>query len=438
VIAWRWAELRLLVPVAGLVLLGFAITNMALTGVVDPGPLGLAFVYIGLLLGAHLALMLAGHRGDQLLLPLVGAIGAIGITMLNRLPQELAGTSAFGLELGMAPTQLLWFAVGTVALVVAATILRDDRFLRHYKYTWALLAIGLLIVTFLFGTEVNGARLWLDIGPVQVQPGEVIKIVLVVFLAGYLSENRAVLAGAVSRIGPIAIPPLPYLLPMVAMFVAVMLIVVISRDLGSALLFFGIFLTMLFVATGRRSYVLIGLLLFVAGSYVAYRLFSHVAVRINSWLDPFADPQGEGYQAIQALYAFGRGGLFGEGLGDGLPIIEGRLPVPAMHTDFIFAAVAEELGLVGAFALLALFGFLVFRGLRVALLGRDDFSRLLATGLTTSLGLQTLIIIAGNAKLIPLTGITLPFVSYGGSSLVASLTCIGLLLAVSHRSAAMP
>jgi cell division protein FtsW len=217
---------------------------------------------------------------------------------------------------------------------------------------------------------------------------------------------------------------------MLALFGLVMLIAVQQNDLGQALLLFGIFLTMLFVATGRRSYVLIGLLLFVAGSFAAYRLFPHVAARVDIWIDPFADPANRGFQPVRGLFALARGGLFGEGLGQGLP-----QSIPYVHTDFVFAAVAEELGLVGAFALLALFLTFVFRGLRIAMLARDEFSALLAVGLTASLGLQTLIIVAGNLKLVPLTGITLPFVSYGGSSVLASFVMLGLLLSVSHRTA---
>jgi cell division protein FtsW len=356
--------------------------------------------------------------------------------MLNRLPQDLAGTNLFGAQLGMAGTQLLWFGVGVVVMLAIAIGLRDDGFLRHYKYSWAAAGVALLVATFLIGYEVNGARLWINLGPVSVQPGEAIKLILVVFIAAYLSETRALLTSASIRlIGPIQIPPLPYLLPMLALFAIVMLIVVRLNDLGTALLFFGTFLTMLFVATGRRSYVAVGLVLFVAGSYVAYELFGHVQVRINNWIDPFADPSGAGYQTVQALYAFARGGIFGEGLGQGLPLIGDSLPIPFVHTDFIFAAVAEELGLMGAFALLAFSSIIVFRGLRIAALARDDFSAMLAAGLTASLGLQTLIIAAGNAKLVPLTGITFPFVSYGGSSLLASLAMVGVLLSISHRSA---
>jgi len=430
----RPVELRLLLPLVILVPLGFVVTHIAQTNTLDPGPLAIAVGYVGLMLGAHIALRLTGNRGDQFLLPVVATVGGVGIVMLNRLPQDLLGTNLFGLQLGMATTQLIWFGVGVAAMLLIAARFRDDRALRHYKYTWALAGVLLLVLTFLFGREVNGARLWIFVGPVGFQPGEAIKIVLVIFIAGYLAEKRTLLAGASARIGPVRVPPLPYLLPMIAIFVMVMLIVVISRDLGTALLFLGIFLTMLFVATGRRSYVLLGMLLFVAGSFGAYNLFGHVRVRVDNWIDPFVDPSGTGYQTVQALYAFGRGGLFGEGLGQGLPTISGHLPIPALPTDFIFAAVAEELGLIGAFALLALVMVLVFRGLRTAVLARDDFSSMLAVGLTVSLGLQTLIIAAGNVKLVPLTGITFPFVSYGGSSLLACFVVVGLLLAISHRS----
>ncbi|CAN5565951.1 FtsW/RodA/SpoVE family cell cycle protein [soil metagenome] len=434
-ITWRGVEFRLLLPILLLVPLGFVITNIALTNAFEPGPLHLALGYVALIVGAHLSLVAFGHRGDQLILPAVGAMGGIGLIMLNRLPQDLAGTAALGFELGMAATQLLWFGVGTVVMLVIAIGLRDDGILRHYKYTWAAVGIGLLAATLILGYEVNGARLWIDLGPVSVQPGELLKIVLVIFLASYLAETRTLLTDARMRIGFLAIPPLPYFLPMLVLFGAVMLIAVALNDLGTALLFFGTFLTMLFVATGRRSYVLIGLVLFVAGAFVAYQLFGHVQLRVEVWLDPFADPLGAGFQPVRAIYAFGRGGIFGEGLGQGLVTLGGGLTIPYVHTDFIFTAVAEELGLLGAFALLGFSAVLVFRGLRIAALARDDFGGLLAVGLTASLGLQTLIIIAGNTKLIPLTGITLPFVSYGGSSVLASFMMIGLLLSISHRSA---
>jgi cell division protein FtsW (lipid II flippase) len=434
-IAWRGVEFRLLLPILLLVPLGFVVTHIALSGAVEAGPLEIAVGYVAILVAAHLLLVAAGHRGDQLLFPAVGAMGAFGMIMLNRLPQDLAGTSAFGIELGMAATQLLWFAIGVVAMLAIAIGVRDDGVLRHYKYSWAAIGIGLLAATLLIGYEVNGARLWIDLGPVSIQPGEFLKIVLVVFIAAYLAETRTLLTSARMRIGFLSVPPLPYFLPMLALFAVVMLIVVRLNDLGTALLFFGTFLTMLFVATGRRSYVLIGLILFLGGSFVAYQLFGHVQARIDVWLDPFADPLGAGFQPVRAIYALGRGGVFGEGLGQGLITLGGSLTIPFVHTDFIFTAVAEELGLLGAFALLGFAAVVVFRGLRIAALARDDFSGLLAVGLTASLGLQALIIIGGNTKLVPLTGITLPFVSYGGSSILASFIMVGLLLSISHRSA---
>ena len=433
-LADRRTELGLLLPTLLLVPLGVAVTHIAQSGLPDPGPQAVAIAFVVLLLAAHFALAWSGHRGDELLVPAVAGMGALGIVMLNRLPQDLAGNPAF--NLGMVGTQLVWFGVGLAAMLVVAIGLRDDGFLRHYKYSWGLLAAALLVATLLFGAEVNEARLWIIIGPFSFQPSEVIKVMLVVFLAGYLAENRAVLAGASLRVGPVALPPIPYLAPMLVVFAAVMLVVVVSRDLGTALLFFGVFLTMLFVATGRRAYVLFGGLLFVAGSAMAYMLFPHVQARIDTWLDPWADPSGAGYQAVQAIYAFARGGLLGEGLGQGLPEIDGRLPIPAVHTDMIFAAIGEELGLLGGAALLGLVAVIMARGLRIAILARDDFSTMLATGLAAGLVLQSLIIIGGNLKVVPLTGITLPFVSYGGSSLLASFVVVGLLLSISHRSAA--
>ena len=432
-LAARRTELGMLLPALLLVPLGLAVTHIARSGLPEAGPQGVAIAFVVLMLAAHFVLAWFGHRGDELLLPAVAAMGAVGIVMLNRLPQDLAGNPA--LNLGMAGTQLAWFGIGLAAMLVVAIGLREDGFLRHYKYSWGLFAAALLVVTLLFGAEVNGARLWIVIGPFGFQPSEAIKVMLVVFLAGYLAENRAVLAGASLRIGRLALPPIPYLVPMLVVFAAVMLVVVVSRDLGTALLFFGVFLTMLFVATGRRSYVLFGAVLFVAGAAIASLLFPHVQERIDVWLDPWADPSGSGYQAVQAIYAFARGGLLGEGLGQGLPEIDGRLPVPAVHTDMIFAAIGEELGLLGGAAVLGLVAVIMARGLRIAILARDDFNAMLATGLAAGLVLQSLIIVAGNLKVVPLTGITLPFVSYGGSSLLASFVVVGLLLSISHRSA---
>jgi cell division protein FtsW (lipid II flippase) len=294
------------------------------------------------------------------------------------------------------------------------------------------------MATFVFGSDVNGARLTLSIGPLSGQPSELLKVILVVFLAGYLSENRSLLADESTKVGPLRLPPVPYLAPMVVMVAIALSIVVVQRDLGAALLFFAVFLALLYVATGRPSYVLGGLALFLIGSVVLYTLFGHVQTRVDNWLDPFADPLGAGYQTIQALYAFARGGFIGVGLGAGLPTIGGRIPIPAVHTDYPLAALGEELGLIGLLAILGLFLVVVQRGLRIAAAAHDDFRAILAAGLALVVGVQAFIIAAGNLKLIPLTGITLPLISYGGSSLLANALVVGLLLALSDRGPEPP
>ena len=323
--------------------------------------------------------------------------------------------------------------MGTLGIVV-----RSDAWLRLYKYSWAALGIALLLLTFVFGEEVNGARLTLSLGPASFQPSELLKVILVVFLAGYLSEWRPLLAAADTRVGPLRLPPVPYLVPMAAMWAIALAIVVIQRDLGAALLFFAVFLLMLFIATARWSYVVLGLIFFAAGAYVAYLLFEHVRTRVDIWIDPWSAPLGDGYQVIQGLIAFARGGLVGTGLGGGLPVVDGRLPIPAIHTDFPLAALGEELGLIGILAILGLYLVIIERGLRIAAAAADEFRALLAAGLALVIGVQAFIIAAGNLKLIPLTGITLPFISYGGSSLIANAVVIGLLLAISDRGVEPP
>jgi cell division protein FtsW (lipid II flippase) len=396
-----------------------------------PADAGLLAVYVGALFAVHAALVLAGRRTDQILLPTVGLLGGIGLLLMQRLPQDLAGTLG-----GLAQTQLVWLLIGLGIVVALAVAVRNDVWLRRYKYTWAAVGVGLLLLTFIFGFETNGARLTLQIGPISGQPSELLKVILVVFLAGYLSENRPLLVEESTKVGPIRLPPLPYLAPMVAMWAIALGIVIVQRDLGAALLFFAVFLLLLYVSTGRISYVIIGLAAFIIGAALLYfvPVFGHVRTRIDIWLDPFVDPQGAGYQVVQALHAFARGGLIGTGLGNGLPTIAGRPPIPALHTDFPFAALGEELGLVGILAILGLYMVLVERGLRIAAAAQDEFRAILAAGLSLVIGVQAFIIAAGNLKMIPLTGITLPFVSYGGSSLLANSVIIGLLIALSERT----
>ena len=385
--------------------------------------------YLVALFAVHGALVLAGRRTDQILLPTVGLLGGIGLLLMIRLPQDLAGRLG-----GLAQTQLLWLVIGLTIVVVLAIAVRNDVWLRRYKYTWAAVGVGLLLLTFVFGHDVNGARLSLTIGPFSGQPSELLKVILVVFLAGYLSENRPLLLDESTRLGPFRLPPLPYLAPMVAMWAIALGIVIVQRDLGAALLFFAVFLLLLYVSTARFSFVVLGLAAFVIGAGLLYFVFDHVRTRIDIWVDPFADSTGAGYQVVQALHAFARGGLIGTGLGAGLPNIAGRPPIPALHTDFPFAALGEELGLVGILAVLGLYLVLVERGLRIASAAQDEFRAILAAGLSLVIGVQAFIIAAGNLKLIPLTGITLPFVSYGGSSLLANSVIVGMLIALSERT----
>ena len=442
----RWRELGLLLLVALALVAGsvsLAATRAMLargTGstAIPSGAFGLAdagqlVVYLGALLAAHLAQVLAGRRSDQILLPTVGLLGGISLLLMERLPQDLAGQ--FG---GLSQTQLVWLLIGLTLLTTLAIVVRSDAWLRLYKYTWAAAGVGLLLLTFVLGRDVNGARLDLAIGPVSGQPSEALKVILVVFLAGYLSEFRPLLSEQSWRVGPVSMPPIQYLAPMVAMWAIALGIVVLERDLGAALLFFAVFLLLLYIATSRLSYVLLGAILFVLGAFLMYQVFAHVRTRVDIWIDPFKDASGAGYQVVQALYAFGRGGLLGTGLGAGLPTVGGNLPIPAIHTDFPFAALGEELGLVGIMAILGLYLVLIERGLRIAAAAADEFRALLAAGLSLVIGVQAFIIAAGNLKILPLTGITLPFISYGGSSLLANAVIVGLLLALSDRGVEPP
>ena len=402
-----------------------------------PDPQGLV-VYLAAVLAVHLALVLSGRRLDQVLFPAAALLGGIGLLLMERLPQDLVAQGLIGHSFGLGQLQLGWLLLALTVIASLAVTVRSDAWLRLYKYTWAAAGIALLLMTFVFGRDVNGARLTLTIGPVSGQPSELLKVVLVVFLAGYLSENRSLLALETWRIGRIRLPPVPYLAPMIAMWAIALGVVVVQRDLGAALLFFAVFLALLYVATGRAAYVGWGFVFFVLGSFVLYKVFAHVQVRVDNWIDPFRDASGAGYQQVQALYAFARGGLIGTGLGAGLPTIGGHLPIPAVHTDYPLAALGEELGLIGLLAILGLYLVVIERGLRIAAAAQDEFRALLAAGLSLVIGLQAFIIAAGNLKVIPLTGITLPFISYGGSSLLANALVIGLLLALSDTGAQPP
>jgi cell division protein FtsW (lipid II flippase) len=434
----RWLEMRLLALVAIALVIGSVSLGVTVTGAFAPyDPVGL-LVYLVALATAHLAQVLAGRRSDQVLLPAVAMLGGISLLLMQRLPQSLVTMEVGDTTLGLGQVQLVWLVTAIGIATTIGIVVRSDTWLRGYKYTWAAAGIALLLLTFILGSEIGGQRLTLRIGPVSGQPSELLKVILVVFLAGYLSENRPLLIEQDTRLGPLRLPPLPYLAPMVAMWAIALGIVVIQRDLGAALLLFAVFLALLYAATGRLSLVVIGLVLFLIGSALMATLFDHVRDRIDIWIDPFVDPLGAGYQVVQSLHAFARGGLLGVGLGAGLPLVGGRMPIPEVHTDFPLAALGEELGLVGVIAILGLYLVIVERGLRIGASAADDFRSILATGLALVIGVQAVIIAAGNLKVLPLTGVTLPFISYGGSSLLANAVVIGLLLALSDKGVEPP
>ncbi len=435
---FRGRELALLGVVALTLTVGWASLESYRAAALQLGNASLLVAYLIAIFAIHGAFVITGRRMDQILFPTAALLAGISILLMQRLPQDLVTQVVAGRELALAPLQLAWMLLGFLVLAAVAIFVRSDGWLRRYKYTWAALGIGLLLLVFVLGEVTGGARLTLRLGPFSGQPSELLKVILVVFLAGYLAENRALLSTASTHVGPLRLPPLPYLLPMLAMWGIALAIVIVQRDLGAALLYFLVFLALLYVATRRMSYVVIGLFMFIGGGAVLYGLFPHVQDRVNIWIDPFSDPQGAGYQIIRALYAYGRGGIVGTGLGAGLPQVGSVPSIPAIHTDFIFAALAEEMGMLGALAVLGLYGLIAQRGFRIAALAADDFRALLATGLTLVIVVQAAIICGGNLRVVPLTGITLPFVSYGGSSLLVNGAVIGLLLALSDRGVEAP
>jgi cell division protein FtsW (lipid II flippase) len=415
----RNRELANLVLVGLITGTGFASVYIAHQAEVSTGSLSYAALFLGLYVVAHVAARIAVPHADPYLLPMVALLTAIGLTLIYRLNPD----DAF--------RQGLWIVVGVAAFSATLLLLRGDfRALESYKYLFGLAALVLLALPAapVIGKTINGARLWVDLGPIQFQPGEFAKLGLIVFLAGYLREKREVLAqGRLKDLGPLLL-----------VWGAAMLVLVQTNDLGSALLYFGIFLGMLYIATARVAYVAAGLGLFVVGSLALYQVVPRVQERITAWTDPWSDPDQSGYQIIQSLYSIANGGFWGTGLGRGtFTTTGGDALIPFAKTDFIYSVIAQELGLVGAAGLLLVYMLIVVRGFRTALLAEDGFSKLLAAGLTFGLAIQTFIILGGIVRLIPLTGITLPFVSYGGSSIVANFVLLAGLLLVSNRANAL-
>ncbi len=372
---------------------------------------------------AHLVIRRFAPRSDPALFPTAAVLTGIGFAEIFR----LSG--------GLAAEQATWVVVGLIAFVATLLFVRDHRQLDAYTYTIGLIGIVLLLLPVVpgIGQTINGARLWVQIGPLTFQPSELGKVLIVVFLASYLNAKRELLAVGTAGVGPLRLPPLKHLAPLVVAWVASLAVLFLEKDLGASLLYFAIFVVMLWVATGRAAYLVIGALLFAAGAAMGYAAFGHVQSRVEIWLhalDPARVFDQGYYQLAQAQFGMATGGLVGAGLGRGSPGL-----IPYASTDFIFAAVGEELGLFGTVAVLLLFVALVGKGLKAAIDAQDGFGTLLAAGLSAILAIQAFVIVGGVTRVIPLTGVTLPFVSYGGSSLVSNYVLLALLVRVSSGPA---
>ena len=416
----RSTELTLVVMAGLITAVAYTLASLGANAQIPAriGPfLGLLLVLVGV---AHIAVRLLARGADGTLLPVAVLLHGIGYVMITRLDDELAAL------------QTLWSFVAIAAFVATLFLVQRTADLARYKWTLFFGGAFLLLLPMVpgIGVNINGARIWVQLGPISFQPGEFAKIALAVFFAAYLAERRELIAASTWKIGPLRLPEFQYIAPILVAWGFSVMVMVGQRDLGSSLLFFTLFVVMMWVATERVTYLVIGFVLFGAAAFAAWKMFGHVQTRVDIWLDPWQDEYGKGFQIVQALYGIGDGGIVGTGLGRGSPD-----KVPEAQNDFIFAAIGEELGLVGATTVLMAYLLLIGAGLRIALRTDRTFDKLLATGLTTIVGVQAFIIVGGVIKVVPLTGITLPFVSYGGSSLLSNYIVLAILLRLSDASA---
>ena len=428
----RNVELALLLLAVAVAGSAYAIVGLAVQGAV-PADIWLVAGGLGLLvLIVHGVLRWRAPYADPVILPIATVVNGIGLVVIHRL--DLA--HRFGGTTSLATKQLLWSAIGVACAVAVLVFVRDHRALARYTYTAMIAGFGLLLLPLLpgIGREIRGARIWIGLGPLSFQPGEIAKILLALFFAGYLVTARDSLSLVGRRVLGLQLPRGRHLGPILGAWLASLGVLVFESDLGTSLLFFGLFVAVLYVATERTSWIVIGLVLFAGGAFVAWTLFSHVQVRVNIWLHPFDKANVDlAFQPIQGWFGMADGGLMGTGLGQGRPDL-----VPFAQSDFIVAAIGEELGLTGIFALLILYAMLVERGLRTAVGVRDGFGKLLAAGLAFSMALQVFVVVGGVTRLIPLTGLTAPFLAYGGSSLVSNWVVVALLLRISHSARKPP
>ncbi|GAB3853053.1 FtsW/RodA/SpoVE family cell cycle protein [Nocardioides maradonensis] len=428
----RGAELFLLVLALAVGIGAYVSVGLGVDGAVPTNLIAYGGWLAALIIAAHVTVRLVAPYADPVLLPVVAALNGLGLALIHRIDLAI-GTSD-------ASKQLMWMTLGVALFIATLYLVRDHRVLGRYTYTFGLAAIVLLLLPMLpvIGKEVNGSRIWIGVGGFTLQPGEIAKVLLVLAFAGYLVGHRDALALAGRRVLFVDLPRGRDLGPILAMWAVSMCILVAQKDLGSSLLFFGLFLVMLYVATERSGWLYVGGAMFLAGAFAASRLVPHVTERVDIWLHPFQDAAGSGYQLVQSLYAFAWGGLLGRGLGQGMITLgsgsSAHLRVPEEHNDFIMALVGEELGLTAVIAVLLLYGLIVERALRAALIARDGFGKLVATGLGCVLAIQVFVVIGGVTRLIPLTGLTTPFMSYGGSSLIANWVIVAILLRISDQA----
>ncbi|QZY29182.1 FtsW/RodA/SpoVE family cell cycle protein [Nocardioides coralli] len=434
----RGAELYLLVLALAVGLGAYAAVGLGVEGTIPANMVGYGVWLAALTVAAHVTVRFTAPYADPVLLPVVAALNGLGLAMIHRL--DLAYEAA-GREAGFAPRQLTWMTIGVVLFVLTLIFLRDHRVLQRFTYTSGLVAILLLLLPLVpgLGATINGAQIWIRLFGFSFQPGEVAKVLLVITFAGYLVLHRDALALAGRRLLFVDLPRGRDLGPILAMWLVSLGILVFQRDLGSSLLFFGLFLAMLYVATERPGWLVVGGTIFFGGAGILYWVssttgrLSHVADRVDIWLDPFRY-YGEGtsdqaFQPVEAMFGMAWGGLLGRGFGNGSPE-----RVPFAESDFIVASIGEELGLTGIIAVVLLYGFIVERALRAALVCRDGFGKLVCVGLAGVIALQVFVVIGGVTGLIPLTGLTTPFLSYGGSSLVANWVIVALLLRISDQA----
>ncbi|HEY6145566.1 MAG TPA: FtsW/RodA/SpoVE family cell cycle protein [Solirubrobacterales bacterium] len=424
--AARNRELLALVPVAALLTAGFA-------GVFSQenqqlGNLSLIYgaYFLAVCLATHVYLRIRLPNADPYLFPLVATLTAFGLVMIYRIDETLARDQAN------------WFVLGLILFALTIQLLRDYEVLERYRYTIAIAGLAVLLAPRLpgIGQQVNGAYLGVKVGPIAFQPAEFTKIAIIVFLASYLREHREVLIVGARRVLGVTLPPLKHFGPLLVVWGASMFMLVFIRDLGSSLMFFAAFLALLYVATGRFSFVVIGMAMFLLGAWFFASTVPHVHDRVEIWLHPYNDPQETGYQILNSIFAQADGGLFGKGFGQALITVPGTNDtlLPAAQTDTIYSLIVNEVGLFGAVGVVLVYALVAARGFKIALLAGDGFSKLLAVGLTSVFAIQAFVIIGGVTRVIPLTGVTLPFISYGGSSIVANFVLLALLLLISDRA----